>query len=250
MSTFVNAGRTVFARLLKERHAADPHSVFIAFGNGQVWWGEEQTETIAFDGGDQLVTAYPHADGVRVPGALPVRVSTPDGLTVYTAGDDYAVTASTGIVTRMPTGAIAALADVRLVYTADIPAPDRTATGLVSEIGRVRVISLDYILPIADVVEPDPITVTIDGSVFALVSTPTRTLYMQTTLAASDGVGAAISEFGMFAEASVDGALPPGQQFYSGAEITDPGSLMLLRHEVPAPHSGAHSLGTQFSIEL
>lgn len=250
MTTFTNTGRAAVAHLLQARHQADPYSMFLAFGTGESWWAQEQTEIIAFDAGDQLVTMHPHADASTVPGALPVRVSTSDDATTYVAGTDYAVSEVTGVITRLNGGAIAAEATVKLVYTAEIPAPAKTDTGLVTEIGRVRILSLDHVLPISEVSDPNPVTVTVENEIFAFVVDPSRHLYTQANLAAHEGVGDAISEFALVIDAAVDPALPPGQLFYSGAEVTQTGTAVLIRRAVPAPHGGAHSLGTQMKLEL
>lgn len=122
------------------------------------------------------------------------------------------------------------------------PEPEPTnATALVSEVGRRTATSVDYVLPDAagTIVLPT-------GDKYSVSPTPTPWVYVRTVFEFGDAVGATIREIGLFVGTQTDGALPPGQRYFTPAQVVSPGRLYLLNRQERIVRSG----GTYQAIEF
>ncbi|MFV0680309.1 hypothetical protein [Ottowia sp.] len=97
------------------------------------------------------------------------------------------------------------------------------ATALVAEVGRRKVTSAEYATPDAAGVILMP-----GGERFAVSATPTPWLYLRTVFDFAEANGETIREVALFVGGATDAALPPGQHYYTPAQVTDPGRMYLL----------------------
>ena len=106
----------------------------------------------------------------------------------------------------------------------DAPEPEpTTAFGLVNEIGRRLVSSIQY-------VQPDgggPIELP-DGSRYSTSAQPTKWLHVQWTFDFADAAGEQVRELGIFVGGTVIAGLPPGQRYFPAAQVATPGDLYCL----------------------
>lgn len=108
------------------------------------------------------------------------------------------------------------------------PDPSPTATALTAEVGRRRATEVEYVVPDgAGSIDLG------DLGTYTISLTPTRYVYMRFTFDLVDGVGEDIREVGVFLNSTIDGAVPPGQDYVVPAEVTDGGTLFSLAHLSP-----------------
>lgn len=108
------------------------------------------------------------------------------------------------------------------------PAESPTATALIDEIGRRKATSINY------VVQDDNGEFEIPGAgKFAITATPTRQLMYTFNFAFEDAAAETIRELGIFINVQTNGALPPGQMFFTPAQVTNPGDLLQLENRAP-----------------
>lgn len=80
-------------------------------------------------------------------------------------------------------------------------------------------------------VSPDPAgAIVVPTGRFSLSANPTNHLYLRFTFDFEDSSSAAIRETGVFIDAVLQGGLPPGQMFFSVAEVTNPGIMLLAEN--------------------
>lgn len=243
MSVLKTSGRADIAAAYKAKAATANHFM-IAFGSGQAWWGSQQQVLLALDGNGKAQINVQH-----IPVTNPV-VRSANGVTLYQAGIDYQVSTATGEILRIVSGQIPAGATLQVGYTANVPNPDLTTQQLVAEVGRVPVSSVLYIMPFAEANDPQAGFVVIEGAKYALSATPTRMLLFQANLNATDGVGDPIREYSLYAGCAVDAALPPGQTYFTPAQITTPGVCVIAKHRTPVPHDGTVGLAMSIIVEI
>ena len=242
MSVLKTAGRADLAAAYKAL-AATPSNFMIAFGEGESWWGGQQQVLLTFAANEIQIDA----DHAPVSGVV---VKSADAVTLYQVTTDYTVNLSTGLITRVPGGTIPNNAQVQVTYVANVPQPNLTTQALVAEVGRVPVSSVLYILPFDEAEDPEANFILVEGAKYALMADPTRMLLFQGHLNASDGVGEPIREYGLFSRCAVDPELPPGQVYFEGEEVTEPGTYVIAKHRSPVPHDGTVGLDMSIIIEL
>lgn len=111
-------------------------------------------------------------------------------------------------------------------WTTTIPSEDINATLLMSEIGR-RVATVDFVTP--DVAGD---IILVNGR-FSLSATPTNHLYFKTKFTYTDAPSSVIRELAVFIGATVDSGLPPGQEYFTPAQVTTPGRMLHLEYFPP-----------------
>lgn len=101
------------------------------------------------------------------------------------------------------------------------------ANGVQSEVGRRRA-TVAY-------VSPDPAgTISVWDfatqltRTYSVSATPTRWLWVRATFESTEGVGQPIREVAIFVGGTVDAALPPGQQWFTPDQVTNPGDCYQL----------------------
>lgn len=105
------------------------------------------------------------------------------------------------------------------------PQPEPTsATALVNEIGRRTVTLWQFAIP-----DPDGVIVVPTGRFSPSPgNAPTNHLYLRFNFDFTDAPSAVIREVGVFVGTSVKADLPPGQRYFTPAEIEHPGILLAL----------------------
>lgn len=127
----------------------------------------------------------------------------------------------------------------------DPPAESVGATALQDEVGRRLVTTPQFVVPDALGVIELP-----GGYKFSISGTPTNYLYCTCQFDYGDASSAVIREFGVFVGTDVDAGLPPGQEYFEGAEVTDPGRLLQVENVVPIYRSPAIRETAQFVIQF
>lgn len=218
MAILTQSGRAAMAASIKSQ------PIHLAWGNGSSDWEDDRAGDFTF-ASDQIDLSQTYIKDVVV--------KSQDEQTTYTAATDYSVDSVTGIITRIPTGAIAGDATVNVSYIVDTPPEDITAEALMSEIGRRVVDEVVFCIPDE---QGDLITPT---GRFTAVAEPTNNLHMRFTFDFEDSPGEIIRELGIMVNTLLDGTLPAGQEYFQGADIIDPGILLVLEHTVPLVRTAA-----------
>lgn len=119
------------------------------------------------------------------------------------------------------------------VWTTTVPAEDTEATALISELGRHTATQVAF------VVEDAGGAIVLPTGTFSISPTPTNNLYVRAQFDFADAPSSVVREIGLFVGTEVDTGLPPGQQYFTPAQITDPGILLHLEHFQPIYRSPA-----------
>lgn len=101
-------------------------------------------------------------------------------------------------------------------------APSTNETALVAEVGRRLATSVRYCTP------DEAGEIIVPTGRFTESATPTRHLYMKFNFDFMDAPTASIREVAVFSGTATNGALPPGQTYFSPADVTDPGTLLVI----------------------
>ena len=98
------------------------------------------------------------------------------------------------------------------------------ATGLVDEIGR-RLATVQYVKE--DAAGPIEMVNADDNSrtKYSLSATPTAFLYVDTTFDYQEGSGESVRELAIFVGGEMATGLPPGQSWFTAAQVTVPGDV-------------------------
>lgn len=114
------------------------------------------------------------------------------------------------------------------------PTEDTEQTELQNEIGRRTALEVSFVVP------DDAGEIVIDGAGrFSRTTDPTNRLYMQFKYDFADASSAVIREIGVFVGTVTDPALPPGQLYFTPAQIVTPGYLLQLENKAPIYRSSA-----------
>lgn len=113
------------------------------------------------------------------------------------------------------------------------PAENNDATALQAEVGRRTVTTVEYVVPVLD--EEDPAEIEISTGRFNLAAPGVKTnhLLLTTSFDFVDAVGAQIRELAIFAGTTLVAGLPPGQQYFTPAQVLEPGRLVYIEHIPP-----------------
>jgi hypothetical protein len=96
---------------------------------------------------------------------------------------------------------------------------DDTLTELEDEVGR-RLLTYS-----AFVVEDDEGEIVTPSGSYTISANPTTNLFMRFAFDTTDSPSAIIREVGLFTDGTVNDGLPPGQKYFSPAEVDDPGIM-------------------------
>lgn len=176
-----------------------------------------------------------------------------DSLVIYLIDKPFFEDSTMAILPRAGRAAIAAAIKDQPLHLAwgpglaswgDNPPPENAdATALISEIGRRKVTSAQYVVPDSGgdyefVTGADgsgnPIT-----SKFSISTEPTNRLLVSTRFDFSDAPSAVIRQFGLFVGTQTIAGLPPGQMYFTPGEIADPGRLLQLENCKPIYRSAS-----------
>jgi len=111
------------------------------------------------------------------------------------------------------------------------------ATALYNEVGRRAISSSGFVEPheqggivIPTGVRPDG---TVEESRYAQVEGPTPYIYLRVNYDFADASNAVIREIGVFMDTVTNAELPPGQRYFTPADLTDAGLLLAAQIIVP-----------------
>lgn len=209
MAILCTSGRTAIALAVASR------PIHLAWGEGSPIWDTDHSVTVTF-AADIITLAHPSISAVVVRSA--------DGLTTYIAGNDYTVSYNTGIITRVPGGAIAADATVTVMYHVDHPAENIEATSLLAELGRRAVTTYQFVVADANG------AIQVPQGRFSVSATPTNNLYLRWNFDYDDAAAATIRELAVMLDTVPLAGLPIGQVYFTPAQVQDPGTLLALQH--------------------
>lgn len=112
------------------------------------------------------------------------------------------------------------------------------ATALTNEVGRRAVTRVGFVDPDNEGDIVVPVGINPDGSVqsarYRQTEEVTPFLYVRVNYEFADASSAVIRELGVFMDTAVDPSLPPGQTYFTPAEIANPGRLLAAQIILPA----------------
>lgn len=112
------------------------------------------------------------------------------------------------------------------------------ATALVNEVGRRVASSVGFVVPDDEGNIVIPVGVGADGDVqearYSSVTGPTPYLYIRVNYNFADASNVIICEFGLFMDTQVKADLPPGQRYFTPAELESPGLLLAAQIVQPS----------------
>jgi hypothetical protein len=114
------------------------------------------------------------------------------------------------------------------------PAESLAATALQTEIGRRTATEVAYVTP-----DPGGNIVLPNDAVFTRSVTPTNHLYVRTAFDFEDGLSEVIREIAIFVGTVTVGGLPPGQEYFTPAQVTGQGRMLSLENIGPIYRSPA-----------
>ncbi len=102
---------------------------------------------------------------------------------------------------------------------------DEGTTALANEVGRKALFRSLFVYPD----DAGELSVSEDAR-YAISTVPTKYLYAEFQFDFSDGAWEKIREVGIFMGGRMVDSLPPGQSYFTPAEVADPGTLLMLQH--------------------
>lgn len=108
-------------------------------------------------------------------------------------------------------------------WDAETPPEPTTATALVDEIGRRLITSVQYVVPHAEGEIELP-----DGSRYTASAQPSKWVHARWTFDYADAAGEVVRELGVFIGGQMVAGLPPGQRYFTAAQVVDPGDLYTM----------------------
>lgn len=109
----------------------------------------------------------------------------------------------------------------------DPPPESATATTLTNEIGRRTVHQVAFCTP------DENGSIVVPNGRYAPSATPTNHLYLVFKFDFTDAPAEVIREIGVFTESVMQAGLPPGQMYFTPANVSQVGVLLHLEHLLP-----------------
>ncbi len=118
------------------------------------------------------------------------------------------------------------------------------ATALTAEVGRRQLDEAAYCRadPTGEIIVP--------SGRFRRSETPTNNLYVRAGFDFPDAAAATIREVAVFTGTAVKPGLPPGQRYFTPAEIDEPGTLLCIEHITTIIRSPAVRQSFEFVITI
>lgn len=118
------------------------------------------------------------------------------------------------------------------------------ATALTSELGRVVAAVIGYAVP-------DPLgPIEVPTGFYRLSETPTNHLLLRCDYGYPDAADQVIRETGLFMDSVIADDLPPGQRYFTPAEVVDPGILVAIEHFPPVIRTPLNREQFEFVLTL
>lgn len=112
------------------------------------------------------------------------------------------------------------------------PDPPGNATALLAEIARRKANQVEYVVaaPAGAIVVPE--------GRFDITSTPTNNLYFKFHFDFNEAVSSTIREVGIFLDTVLAAGVPSGQFYLLPAEVSAPGTMLVIERRAPIIRSG------------
>lgn len=213
-----NKGKAALLTVWKDQE------IFMGFGSGVATWFTSQTITEDFLPNNTLDTAFDYINTVVV--------KSEDNATTYVQGTDYTVNLTTGVVTRLSGGGIAAEATVKVSFNVGAPPPSLDMNALIAPIGYKKITGKSF----AELdVEGDII---VETGRFSLVLTPQPHLYLSVVLNADEFPGTVIREVGFFHGLTRAVGVGGGVGTLLPNQVSNVGTLSGIKFRAPQNHDG------------
>ena len=108
-------------------------------------------------------------------------------------------------------------------WDAALEAEPTDAVALSDEIGRRLVTAVQYVVP-----DPAGEIELPDASRYMTSAAPSKWLHVRWTFDFADAAGEEVRELGIFVGGTVVAGLPPGQRYFTAAQVAQPGDLYCL----------------------
>lgn len=108
-------------------------------------------------------------------------------------------------------------------WDAETPPEPTTATALVDEIGRRLITAVQYVVPHDEGEIELP-----DGSRYTASAQISKWVHARWTFDYADAAGETVRELGVFIGGTLVEGLPPGQRYFTAAQVVEPGDLYTL----------------------
>lgn len=115
------------------------------------------------------------------------------------------------------------------------PAESPSATALMAEVGRRAATQWAYVVPD----EAGSIVVSTGAFSLSPGGAKTRHIWVASNFDFEDASGLVIREVAVFSDTEVLGGLPPGQMYFTPAQIVDPGLMLYIENITPIFRSPA-----------
>jgi len=213
MAILTASGRAALAAAIKQQ------TLHLALGEGDPLWDTSLSISTSFDEAGVIPLGFAHL--------AEIRVSTVDGQTLYALDADYSANAREGVLRRLPASTIPERGEVTIAFKVSHPPELIGQTALLREVGRRLVNETHFVAadPQGEIVVPT--------GRYRLSSEPTNHLFIRVRFDFEDAATSVLREQGLFVGTQTDPALPIGQRYFSPAQITEPGILLVLQNSVP-----------------
>lgn len=210
MAILTTSGRAALAAAVKDQ------PLYLALGEGEPHWDveREQTETVGGDGTIDL--GYTNVSDFTL-------MNSAQTLT-YTLDTDYSLDAGAGVITSLT---IPAGTEVFARFTPEHPSEPTDHAALMSEVGRRLVEETHFVIP------DDGGEISVPTGRYIISTEESRHLFVRVRFDFEDASTVTVREQGLFVAGATDPALPSGQRYFTPAQVTDPGTLLLLQYSVP-----------------
>lgn len=117
------------------------------------------------------------------------------------------------------------------------PSENPDATALMAEVGRRVASEVSYAVPVTN--PGDPAEIELPTGRFNRSATPTNHLLIVANFDFADASSSVIREVGVFSNTQIIDGLPPGQRYFTPAQVASPGRLLHLENLQPIFRSPA-----------
>jgi hypothetical protein len=112
-------------------------------------------------------------------------------------------------------------------WTSTPPDPPANTSSLLAEVGRRKVLQVEFCTP------DSAGAIVVPEGTFSITSTPTNSLYYKFHFDFEDGVGSTIRELAIYIDTVAAVGVPVGQLYLSPAQVAQPGFLLVAERRAP-----------------
>lgn len=217
-----NAGRAAIAASIQAK------TLFLAWGQGDSNWST--TNTVQ----GTVISRFPASTNQFATGHTNIASAfvklTSSGVN-FQEGRDFTVNQATGVFTRTTGGTMQNGDNVTIGWHVRPAPPSLAAGGLMAEVGRRKVLNKQFVTP-----DPNGAILVRTGR-FTIVPQATPHLFCSVTFEPNEAPDKNIREIGLFQDTVTQTGLPAGQMYFTPAQVTTPGLLLVLDNIVTVERS-------------